>query len=90
MASVPKARRVTHVDAVEEFVVKVVRPCGDPPAFWIEDGTGELKMAFTFDSDQGKVLAEMLGQEGTTYHRASFTAQGEFGIEAEVLEGYEW
>ena len=90
MVFVPKARRVKEVHAVEEFIVKVIRPHGDPPAFWVEDDRGELKLAFPFDGEQGKVFAEMIGTEGVTYHKACITESGEFGIEAEVLLGYDW
>jgi hypothetical protein len=86
----PKARLVSEVYPVEEFVVKITRPHGDPPAFWVEDADGELKMAFPFDGEQGKVFTELIGQEGTTYHKACVTTDGEFGIERQELQGYDW
>lgn len=75
---------------MEELIVKIVRPHGNPPAFWVEDKAGELKLAFPFDGEQGKVFAELIGKEGTTYHKACVTADSELGIEAAELEGYEW
>lgn len=90
MVQMPKARLVSEVHPVEEFVVKVVRPHGEPPAFWVEDEEGELKLCFPFNGEQGRVFSELIGQEGTTYHKACVTTSGELGIERVELEGHAW
>ena len=90
MVQVPKARFVDAVYPLVEFVVRVTRPQGDPPAFWIEDEEGALKLCHPFDTEQGKVFSELIGQRGTTYHKACITEDGEFGLERKVLEGHSW
>lgn len=86
----PKARLVNAVYPAEEFVVKITRPRGDPPAFWVVEEEGEFSMAFPFDGETGKVFSELIGREGVTYHKACVTTSGEFGIERKELEGYSW
>jgi len=90
MVKVPKARLVDEVYTREEFVVKVTRPKGYPPAFWIEDEEGALKLCYPFDSEQGSVFSELIGQKGVTYHKACLTDSGELGLERAELEGHSW
>jgi len=90
MVLAPKARLVNAVYPVESFIVKVTRPQGDPPAFWIEDEGGKLQMAHPFASEQGTVFLALLSPSGVTYHKACITESGEFGIEGAPLEGYSW
>lgn len=90
MAQAPKARFADEVYPLVEFVVKVTRPHGDPPAFWIEDEEGELKQCYPFDTEQGRHFSELIGQRGVTYHKACVTVDGEFGLESAELEGHSW
>ena len=56
----------------DAFVVKIVRPHGDPPAYWIEDRDGEVMLCFPM-SDHLE-LAEHLPNDATSYHRIRFNA----------------
>lgn len=70
-------------------VVKIVRPCGDPPSFEIYTKEDGLFLVFAFDSDVGKVLTALVGGEGTSYHRTFQDASG-INFEKTPVEGLEW
>jgi hypothetical protein len=71
----------------EPFVVKIARPHGDPPAYWIEDREGGVMLAYKMEDYPE--LTEHLPSPGTSYHNARFKPTGELVIDFTPLRGTE-